>query len=334
MKSNKQKNKWRTPFRINSLGILFGTISIAIGFVCNNITILCVPSFIINIFYGAGASFVTGAILNIISEHRIGNLLSQTVMNGIYETAVDARHIRYNQIIKFTISEFPNNEGEKYLKLDCIHSYILHNESKSDNKISVDVFNDLNILSRELNGRLPSQYKTQFEEITITHSKTGEVENFSPNNREHKDKFFEPDEYGRPRFVVKNIKVDARNGGNSGWVKISYKISNAHYLKSSQSWYFQELSDGLELIIDNRTDYPNRCFSLIINHPNREEIESYNTDSISTAGRLQGNGQNISVKTNFVFLPYQGFSIQWDLTEYAESQKQQENEAELTNNAN
>jgi hypothetical protein len=338
VKSKKQKTKWHTPLRINMLGIIFGTISIIIGFLCSILTFVHVPSFIRDILYGAGASFVAGAILNIISEYRIGNLLIQTVMNAIYETAASARRIRYGQSIKFTFKELFEHEGKTYLKLDCIHSYRVHNESTFDKKTSIDTFNDLNIPKR-LNERLPSEYKTQFENVTITHSATGDIETFSPNNPEHKNMFFEPDEYGRPRFIAKNIRIDARKGGRIGWIQITYRISNAHYLKSSHSWYFQELSDGLELTIENKMNCPNSHFSLIINHPNREEIEFCNEDSISNAGQLKEtilrNGkQYLSIKTNFVFLPYQGFSLQWGLEEYAKSLKEKDMEVELANNVN
>jgi hypothetical protein len=337
MKSKKRKMKWYTPLSINVCGILFGTTSIIIGISCANVTYVHILSFSIkDIFCGIGASFVAGAILNMISDYKIGNLLIQLVLKGVYETAASARYIRYDQRIEFTIKDFSEDNGEIYLKIDCTHSYRLHNEFPFGIKVDIDTFNDLNILSKGLNERLSSGYKTQFNEVRIEYSGDREEEIFSPSNPKHKDKF-KQDEYNRPSFSAKNIRIDARNGNNIGWLKISYEISNAHCLKDNHYWYFQELSYGLNLIVKNETTCPNRYFSLIFNHPNKEEIESYNIESISKAGQLEDatlkdGEQYLSIETNFVFLPYQGFSIQWDLEEYAKSLRKKEKGAELTKN--
>lgn len=328
MKSEKLKTRLCTPIWVNILGILLGGVLIVIGYSIR----FFVASEITGGFYGAGGSFIVGVILNIIFEYKTGDLLTETVMKGIFEIPESARYIRYGQSIRFIVKELFEHEGETYLKLDCVHSYKLRNESTSVKKISINTFNDLNI-SKELNERLLPKHKTQFKEIKITHFPSGETENFSPKNHEHRNKFYGPDEYGRPCFIAKDIRIDAKSGDSFGWMEISYRISNAHYLKSRHSWYFQELSDGLELIIENETKYPNSCFSVIFNHPNREEIESCNIDSINTAGQLKGGEQYSSIKTNFVFLPYQGFFLQWDLEEYAKSsKKEQEIGAGLINN--
>jgi hypothetical protein len=329
MKSEKPKTKWLTPFWINMFGVILGAILIFIARVYNFLK----PSTDMTVLYSAGISFIASTILNILYEYKIGNLLVQTVMRGIYEISTSARYIRHNQSIKFIIKELFQYNGETYLKLDCIHSYTLYNELPIHKKININTFNEFNI-SRELNELLPPEYKTRFEEVSIMRSNTSDrKETFSQDLSEDK-KYFDFDSYGYPSFVKSDVEIGGRKITSLSWMKVEYKISNTHYLRSNHSWYFQELSDGLELIIENRIGCSNSCFSLIMNHPNREEIESCNADFINTTGQLRNGKKTSKVSTNFVFLPYQGFSLQWDLEEYAKSSKEKNVRVGLTDNVN
>jgi len=322
MFSKTQIEKLFTPICINIMGVIFGLISLIIGYLCSIVEVFIVPSFIRDVFYAVGGSFVAGAILNIISEYKIGNLLVQTVLNAVYGTAASARRIRYKQSIKFIIKNiFKSTTGEPYFKLDCEHTYTIYRETPLKRKTNIDIFNGLNI-STESNDSLFDEDKTRFEEVKITHSSTSDVQRFSFSNPEHKKINFKFDEYGQPRFLAEDIKIGDKIRGYRDWIQVSYIISNAHYLKSQHPWYFQELSDGLELTIENKTKYPNSCFSLIINHPNREEIELGNKKYINDNGRLKDGNPSFQIKTDLIFLPYQGFTLKWDLTEYAKQQKE------------
>jgi len=314
MKSKILKNRWFTPLSINFVGIILGLISMAFGYVCSRLFI-DERHTIIDFIYGVGGSFIVGAILNILSELKIGNLLIQTVMNAIYETAASARRIRYKQSIKFIIRDiFKSTTGKRYFKLDCEHTYTIYRTVAFERKIDIDTFNGLNI-STESNDSLSDENKTKFEEVIIDRlSSTSGVERFSFSNPEHKKKHFKFDEYGQPCFVHDGIEIGSGEIG----IQVLYKISNAHYLESQHPWYFQELSKGLDIIIENKTNYPNNRFSLIINHPNREEIESDNKKYIDDDGRLKDGNPYIQIKTDLIFLPYQGFSLKWNLKEYEE----------------
>ena len=300
--------KWRTPQEINLVGIVIGVLCQFLAYACATVDFLsqfqpCAP-----FISGFGFSLIAGAILNIIAEWRAGNLLMQTVMNGIYETTANAREIRHDQSIKFVIKEV-EHESEKYLHFLCTHGYKLINENRTSKKIDVNTFHNISI-PRKVNEDFPEEYKTQFLNVKI---QIGD-EPVSTHDRddERYEEEFGFDEYGRPSFATKGLRLSKKDKS----ITVTYEISSVYKLKSSHFWYFQEISDGVTLIINNQTEYPVESFFLVINHPNRDEIESHNRDSMNFNGELIPNFSKkySTIDMNCVFFPYQGFELRWDLT--------------------
>jgi hypothetical protein len=230
-------------------------------------------------------------------------------MNGIYETTANARNIRYEQSIEFTIKPF-DHQKEKYLHFFCIHEFTLVNDNLTTKTIDINTFNDITI-PKETNRSLSENDRTQFTQVE-TKKQNGETFVYNWRDKHCSDNFGF-DEYGRPYFATKGLRLSKKEKS----ITITYHITNVHKLKGSHNWYFQEISDGVTLKIDNQIPDSKGKFSLMIHHPNREDIEAQNRDSLDPNGKLIASIPNSysSIQMNSVFLPYQGFELQWDLTQ-------------------
>jgi hypothetical protein len=289
---------FHSPYEINIVG---GLIGVAIVIIATVINIFSRNNTVLNIFIGIGGSLVAGAALNILSEWRTGNLLIQTVMDGIYQTAAKSRIVRYHQSITFVIEDF-EFEGVPYLKFSCTHEYTLKNSLFTSRSICIDTFNDISI-PNDLNNRLGVN-KTQFDKVTIKKGEEPPTVHNRRNNKYSNEFFF--DEYGRPHFLTEGLKL-SKNDKN---VTITFEINNIHKTNDKHTWFFEEISNDLILRIDNKSSFKKDRFKLIINHPNKENIESHNADKMNNAGQLLDN--YCEIEMNYVFLPYQGFEIYWD----------------------
>lgn len=301
--------KFNSPYEMNIFGLIFGVIIVTIILTTKFFFYRqgTDENFVYDIFLGFGVSLIGGAILNILSEWRTGNLLVQTVMDGIYQTAAKSRIVRYQQSITFVITDININEKD-YLKFSCTHEYTLSNITYPEKSISIDTFNDISI-PKEENDSLGDE-KTQFNEVKIRYG-TGTQHTHNRNDGKHNNEFTF-DDYGRPHFATKGLIMKK----SDETMTITFDINNIHNLRDKHMWYFEEITDGIVLRIDNKSSHSISNFKLIINHPNREDIEEHNKETIDSKGQIRGlslNKNYSTIEMNYVFLPYQGFEIEWDI---------------------
>jgi hypothetical protein len=264
---------------------------------------LGIGSFII----GGASSF--GSVRNYIEQQRNIGMLDGAISKWHSEATKSSLNIRKSQRITFHMTRY-SFKGESYLLLKCTHEYTYEYGSYTGEYVIIDTFNDMSI-PLSLNKHLPSDKKTQFVEVAISKSDEEKVV-YHCNDIRHNSKFLLPgdkeNEYKRPGFKLyesSGIKLSP-----SQKVDLRFEINNTHMMRSEHSWYFEQISEGLTLIIHNETGLPANGFTLIFNHPEREKIEADNDTFINNSGILKSDF--VEIKIPFVILPYQGFVLSWD----------------------
>ena len=240
------------------------------------------------------------AIVETLKKYKPENPLLNKTTDSIESLLPDTR---YRQTITFTITDYICPNKKKYLRFRCKHSYELKKVLGEEKIIDIDTFNDISI-AEEVNKCLPENDKTQFDCVTVFFD-TSDYEEHERTDSKYESEF-DFDEYGRPRFATKGI-----NFGDHDKVAFIFDINNIHHLNDKHLWYFEQLSESLTLIIDNKSSFPYHKFTLIVNHPHREEIEQKNQECIKDDGRLKR--KYVEIKMDYIFFPYQGFELQWGL---------------------
>ena len=252
---------------------------------------------------GGASLFIFGAVKHCIERRKGHNLLDNTIEKWKNASSRASLNIRRSQRITFDMSLY-QHEGTTYLLVKSKHEYSYVYGSCYADHIIIDTFNDMTIPSN-LNNRLPEEKKTQFIEVTV--AKSGEEKDtYHHNDPRHSNKFG-VDEYGRPTFKMNSNEIKLQKKQR---VDICFEINNTHTLTSKHSWYFEQISDELILRINNETGLPTDGFTLIINHPERERIESDNKEYLGANGNLKGPFPEIKIP--YVILPFQGFVLSWD----------------------
>jgi hypothetical protein len=234
------------------------------------------------------------------------NLLRYTILEKlIFEQLESMSNIRYEQQITLTLPDVISSDDSKFLTINCEHMYTYKNESLIRKNINIDIFNDIFLPKRGDNSN-PYE-RTKFVKVVIKYSDSRGSIIYTPNEYPDQFKPFN----GRPHFSEK-IYIEANNS-----VTITYTIKNEFQKFSRLIWNIQELSQGVKLIVDNKSSYDLSRFMLAINHPKSKQIQDENKKYLTQESHLQtveqGDDKQCIIDFDHTFLPYQGFELKWEL---------------------